>query len=78
MEWGAIPWGLIGPINHDDYLTPGDYFLNKADAIAAGCGDLRTFRLGEGDYLTLVTLDEQGRHADNRGKVDIGVNSLGQ
>ncbi len=78
MEWGTTPWGLIGPINHDDYLTPGDYFLNKADAIAAGPGDLRTFRLDEGDYLTLVTFDEQDRYADNRGKVDVGVTYLGQ
>lgn len=78
VEWGQTEYGLSGPVNHDDYLGPGGYFLDKREAIAAAKGDSRNLRLSEGEYLTLVTLDEKGRYGDNQGKVDIGVTYLGQ
>lgn len=78
VEWGRTEYGLIGPINQNDYLGPGGYYLDKNQAIAVSTGDSRTFRLNAGDYLLLVTLDEKGRYSDNQGKVDIGITYLGQ
>lgn len=78
VEWGQTDYGLIGPINEDDYLGPGGYHLDKNQAIASATGDSRTFRLNAGDYLILVPLDEKGRYSDNQGKVDIEVAYLGQ
>jgi len=77
VEWGMTPYGLIGPINEDDYLGPGNYYLDKNQAIATVKGDTRSFRLNAGDYLTLVTLDEKGRYGDNQGKIDVGITYLG-
>jgi len=78
VEWGRTDYGLIGPINQNDYLGPGGYYLDKNQAIATSTGDSRTFRLSAGDFVTLVTLDEKGRYGDNQGKVDIGITYLGQ
>jgi len=77
VEWGTTEYGLVGPINHDLYLGPGGYYVNKEDAIASSQGDGRTVRLNEEDYLTIVTLDEKGRYFDNRSKVDVGITFLG-
>lgn len=78
VEWGQTEYGLVGPINQNDYLGSGGYYLDMSQAIATSAGDSRTFRLNAGDYLTLVALDEKGRYSDNQGKVDIGVTYLGQ
>ncbi len=78
VEWGRTEYGLIGPINQDDYLSPGGYYLDKNQAISTSAGDSRTFRLNAGEYLIFVTLDEKGRYSDNQGKVDIGITYLGQ
>lgn len=78
IEWGQTDYGLSGPINWDDYLSPGDYYLDKSQATASATRDSRTLRLSAGDYLILVTLDERGRYSDNQGKVDIGITYLGQ
>ena len=78
VEWGPTDYGLTGPINHDDYLSPGGYFLDKAQAISSATGDSRTFRLQAGDYLVFVPLDEKGRYTDNQGKIDIGITYLEQ
>lgn len=77
VEWGRTDYGLIGPINHNDYLGPGGYYLDKSQAITVSMGDTRTFRLNAGDYLLFVTLDEKGRYSDNQGKVDVGITYLG-
>jgi hypothetical protein len=77
VEWGTTDYGLVGPVNHDHYLGPGGYYLDKNEAISSSKGDSRTIRLSAGDYITLVTLDEKGRYFDNRGKVDIGITYLG-
>lgn len=78
VRWGMTEYDLEGPIDHDDYLGPGGYYLDKEDAIASSKGDSRTMRLNKGDYLTLVTLDQRGRYSDNRGKIDVGITYLGQ
>lgn len=77
VEWGTTSYGLTGPINEDFYLGPGNYYLDKNQAIATARGDSRQIRLNAGDYLTLVTLDEKGRYGDNRDKLDIGISYLG-
>jgi hypothetical protein len=77
VEWGTTDYGLFGPVNHDYYLGPGGYYLDKNEAISSSTGDSRTIRLNAGDFITLVTLDEKGRYFDNRGKVDIGITYLG-
>lgn len=77
VEWGKTEYGLIGPINQDDYLSPGGYYLDKNQAMRTSTGDSRTFRLNAGDYLVLVPLDEKGRYRDNQGKVDVGITYLG-
>jgi hypothetical protein len=78
IDWGKTEYGLIGPINPDNYLGPGGYYLDKNQAIAKSQGDSRVFRLNAGSYLMIVTLDEKGRYNDNQGKVDIGITYLGQ
>jgi hypothetical protein len=77
IEWGTTDYGLVGPINHDYYLGPGGYYFDKNEAISSTGNDSRTIRLDEGDYITLVILDEKGRYFDNRGKVDVGITYLG-
>lgn len=76
IEWGTTEYGLEGPINEDDFLGPGGYYLNKDEAIALTRGDRRGIRLTDGGYLTIVVLDEKGRYADSQGKVDIGITYL--
>ena len=78
VEWGITEFGLPGPINEDGYLTPGNYYLNKNEAIASAGSDRRTVHLNAGEYITLIVLDEQGRYFDNQGKVDVQITYLGE
>lgn len=78
IQWGVTDYGLIGPIDHDDYLGSNAYYLAKEEAVSASVSSLRRHFLKAGDYISIVTLDEKGRYGDNRGKVDLGLTFLGQ
>lgn len=77
IEWGLTEFGLIGPINFDNYLTSGGYYINQNDAITNATEKSRILTLKAGDFLVFVTLDEKGRYFDNREKVDISITYIG-
>ena len=77
VEWGLTDFGLPGPVNEDNYLTPGNYYLDKNAAIASAANDRRQVSLNAGEYITFIVLDESGRYVDNQGKVDVQITYLG-
>jgi hypothetical protein len=78
VEWGTTDFGLQGPINEDGYLTPGNYYLDKNDAIASAGNDSRQVNLNAGEHITFIVLDEKERYFDNQGKVDVQIVYLGE
>lgn len=76
VDWGVTEYGLIGPINFDHYIGPGGYNLDKQQAVTSSIGDSRTIRLNDGDYITVILIDERGQYEDNRGKIDLGITCI--
>lgn len=59
-------------------MTPGNYYLDRNDAIASAANDdRRQVSLNAGEYITFIALDESGRYFDNQGKVDVQITYLG-
>jgi hypothetical protein len=77
VTWGITEYGLPGPVSYDRYLGPGGYYIDPDEAAGVALGERRTLRLDEGDFLTLVVLDEQERYEDNQGDIDVGIKYLG-